>query len=151
MKPTNYGYKRAFFALDIEKINLRTGDSCKLSYSMYIPEQYPVKLRFSAIPEQLTMINRQIRRAGVALSASTLISKAPRILKIDGHLYKKYCIWESYCMPLRTGSITIPSINFTIEVRDPRGRSYRVFQSKQVSVYVSNRRSSFARTITSIK
>ncbi len=151
MKPSEYSNARAFFAVKIEKTGLRAGDSCKLSYSMYIPDTYPVKLRFSAIPEQLTMINRQIRRAGVALSASTLISNDPKPIRINGHLYREHCIWESYCMPLRTGAITIPPMNFTMEVKDPRGRNYRVFRSEEVIVSVETGRNSIIRSVTSIK
>jgi len=141
MKPNkngNYTHARAFFAVKIEKSGLRSGDSCKLSYSMFIPESHPIKLRFSAIPEQLRMINRQIRKAGVALSASTLLSNDPKPTKIDGNYYKEHRIWESYCMPLRAGVIKIPPMTFTMEVQDPRGRNYRVFRSEEVLVNVKS-------------
>ncbi len=141
MKPiesSNYAHARAFFAVKIERAGLRTGDSCKLSYSMFIPESYPIRLRFSAIPEQLRMINRQIRKAGVALSASTLLSNDPKPIKIDGNYYKEHRIWESYCMPLRAGVLKIPPMTFTMEVQDPRGRNYRVFRSEEVLVSVSS-------------
>lgn len=106
--------KAAFLALGASKTSVYAGESVALTLSLYIADDYPYVLNFTALDKQLQEITKKIRPANSWEENLAITELKPISILIRGKRFREFRIYQSVFFPLSNQDLRLPAVSLQL-------------------------------------
>ena len=134
----------AFLSLRASKAAIYAGESVGLTLSLFVADNYPYVLNFTALDKQLQTILKKIRPANSWEENLNIRELKPTQVLIRGRKFREYRIFQSIFFPLSNQAIRLPAVSLQLTrprpvIGPPTAETENVlFTSKPLTVSVKS-------------
>ncbi|QDK83278.1 protein BatD [Spirosoma sp. KCTC 42546] len=106
--------KAAFLSLRASKSSVYAGEDVALTLSLYIADDYPYVLNFTALDKQLQEITKKIRPANSWEENLAITELKPISILIRGKRFREFRIYQSVFFPLSNQDLRLPAVSLQL-------------------------------------